>query len=148
MRPVHHPAHTRTFGAPADWSPEKDGECSALEIADVLGAGGLQFMESRWEPDDEELAALQAGGAITLGIQGVRHPVVYLAVAPPPVPDEGEGEQLATGDALIRLKIENRAKRLVTMSRIANFPPFVFSDACRLLRAAIDEAETRWGDAS
>ena len=79
MNPVDHPNTTRRFGAPADWTPERDGACGTLSIADVEGAGGL-FMESLWRPTPEELAALQAGGAVVLGIRGVVHPVVYVSV--------------------------------------------------------------------
>jgi hypothetical protein len=86
VKPVPHPGSTRRFGAPSDWSTEQDGECSTLEIADVEGAGG-SFMESLWRPNDEELAALNAGGAIILGIRGDVHPVIYLGVTPPPKHD-------------------------------------------------------------
>jgi hypothetical protein len=44
-------------------------------------------MESLWRPNDEELAALNAGGAIILGIRGDVHPVIYLGVTPPPKHD-------------------------------------------------------------
>jgi hypothetical protein len=44
-------------------------------------------MESLWRPDDEELAALNGGGAIILGIRGHIHPVIYVGVTPPPKRD-------------------------------------------------------------
>jgi hypothetical protein len=84
-----HPSATRKFGPPAGWTPEKDGECGTLEIADVEDAHGHPFMESLWRPDPEELAALNAGAAIVLGISGRTHPVVYVGVTAAPQHDGG-----------------------------------------------------------
>jgi hypothetical protein len=44
-------------------------------------------MESLWRPDAEELAALNAGATIALGISGTVHPVVYVGVTAPPQHD-------------------------------------------------------------
>lgn len=87
MNPAPHPSATRRFGAPADWSVENNGECGTLEIADVVGAGGVPFMESLWRPEPEEIAALNAGGAVILGISGQVHPVVYVGVTAAPQHD-------------------------------------------------------------
>lgn len=86
-----HPGATRRFTPPADWRPERDGECGTLEVADVAGVGNRPFMESLWRPDADDLAALNAGAAIVLGIQGVVHPVVYMGVTGPPQHDGAAG---------------------------------------------------------
>ncbi len=91
MNAAKHPSATRSFGAPANWDPAKHGECGVLQIADVLGEGGVPFMESLWRSNADELAALNAGAAIVLGIQGQIHPVVYLGVTIPPQHDGGQG---------------------------------------------------------
>lgn len=86
MQPIPHPSATRKLTPPADWNPEHHGPCATIEVADVLQSG-LQFMETLWRPDAEELAALNAGAAIVLGINGTSHPVVYVAASRPPRPD-------------------------------------------------------------
>lgn len=72
-----HPGATRRFGPPLKWDVARNGECGTLEIADVVGQGGLAF-----------LAALNTGAAIILGISGTVHPVVYLGVTVPPQHDQ------------------------------------------------------------
>lgn len=87
MIPVPNPVATRRFAPPRGWTPETHGDCGTLEIADVAGAGGLNFMESLWRPDADELAALAAGASVVLGIEGGSHPVVYVGVSAPPRAD-------------------------------------------------------------
>jgi hypothetical protein len=86
MRPAPHPGATRRFGPPADWVPEVHGECGTLEVADVIDCG-QPFMETLWRPDAADLAALNAGGLVALGIRGTVLPVVYLGVASGPKHD-------------------------------------------------------------
>lgn len=88
MKILPHPCATRRFGPPPDWVPEEHGECGVLEIADVVSEGRVAFMESLWRPDADELAALNSGASIVLGIQGRNHPVVYLGVTSPPAHDK------------------------------------------------------------
>jgi hypothetical protein len=90
MRILPHPSATRRFAPPADWSADAHGECGTLEIAEVAGEGGLPYMESLWQPEAEDLAKLNAGAAIALGVQGQVHPVVYLGVTEPPQHDVGD----------------------------------------------------------
>jgi hypothetical protein len=82
-----HPGATRRFGPPSDWNEDRHGSCGTLEIADLQTTSG-PFMESLWRPDAVELAALNAGAAVKLGIRGNVHPVVYMGVTAPPKPDE------------------------------------------------------------
>jgi len=93
MLPVTNPAATRRLGAPPNWDQARDGECGALEIADVIDEkSGNRVMESLWRPAPEELAALNAGAAVVLGIFGATHPVVYLGCTAPPKHDLPEGQ--------------------------------------------------------
>jgi UDP:flavonoid glycosyltransferase YjiC (YdhE family) len=90
MQPVPHPSATRRFGPPESWDEARDGPCATIHIADATcPTSGAAVMESLYRPDDEELAALNAGGKIILGIFGTVHPVVYLAVTVPPQKDVG-----------------------------------------------------------
>ena len=77
-----HPSATRRFAPPADWNEAKHGACGTLEIADLPTPSG-PYMESLWRPDAGDLAALNAGAGIALGIRGTVHPVVYLGVTAP-----------------------------------------------------------------
>lgn len=75
---------SRPLGAPRDWDQERDGACSVLPVADVVDEqSGLNFMYSVWRPTTEQLAALNNGGAVRLGIGGRVHPVVNMAVLTP-----------------------------------------------------------------
>lgn len=69
-------------GAPANWNPEKDGDCGALPIrywprdGKLDGSGKrIQWCESAWEPTPKELEALNAGGQVVLRVHGWQVPV-------------------------------------------------------------------------
>lgn len=70
---------TRELGKPADWNEQTDAHCQTLPIRDVE-IEGIRFMLSAHEPTPEEIAAILAGQPIILGIQGMTHPVCFLAV--------------------------------------------------------------------
>ncbi len=75
---------TRNLGAPADWTPERDGHCGHLPIRDEPHSPGVNQMISAWLPTPDELARLAAGAPIYLVILGVTHPPVALTVGNPP----------------------------------------------------------------
>lgn len=76
----------RPLGAPKDWDQQLDGACGVLPVLDAVDEqSGFNFMYSVWRPTAEELAALQAGGALRLGIMGSSHPVINMAVVTPDV---------------------------------------------------------------
>lgn len=75
MRSIPIKGCTRRLGAPPGWNHETDGICHTLEILDADG-----FMQSAWIPTKDELKRLNDGYPIILGIQGSRHPVVFLAI--------------------------------------------------------------------
>lgn len=55
-------------------------EYFTLHIRDEPIEGGGNVMVSEWEPSPDELALLNAGGRIVLGILGTVHPPVILTV--------------------------------------------------------------------
>ncbi len=71
---VQHPLCNASFGAPADMQVN----CGTLPIKRYEDANGSWSM-SFWRPDAEELAALAAGGCVTLHVRGPGHPVVRMA---------------------------------------------------------------------
>lgn len=79
MEIYHHPACTHTLGAPADM---QDGSCDALPVAYQDTEHG-RFAVSFWLPSAEELAELNAGQPVALGVRAVgrQHPVVFVATA-------------------------------------------------------------------
>lgn len=85
-----HPGATRRYAPPLDWDEAKHGPCGTLEVAELDTPSG-PFMESLWRPTAEDLAALNSGACIVLGIRGNVHPVVYLGVTASPQHDEARG---------------------------------------------------------
>lgn len=74
----------RLIGAPKDWDQRLDGDCVPLPVADAVDPlSGHNFMYSVWRPTAAEIEALQAGGAIRLGVAGHVHPVVNMTVLAP-----------------------------------------------------------------
>jgi hypothetical protein len=78
-----HANATRVLGAPLDWDEAMQGHCGGLAVCDHLTKAGL-VMESAWLPTQEELTRLVAGAPVILGVMGLGHPPVYLAVGEPP----------------------------------------------------------------
>jgi len=77
------PGATRNFGAPKDWNPERDGPCGVLPIRDEACDRGMHWMVSQYKPSPEDLAVLNAGGSIRLGINGTTHPVIHIPYVVP-----------------------------------------------------------------
>lgn len=71
----------RHIGKPKDWVDELDGPCGALPVlnAEDLLVGNVMY--SFYQPTLEDLAALNAGGALRMGILGTVHPVLRMCVA-------------------------------------------------------------------
>lgn len=92
------PGFTRALGKPLGWNEQEQGQCGTLPIRDVMDyQTGLPFMWSQWRPEPAELAILNAGGSIHLGIQGTVHPVVSIGIVPSP--DPAGAYDLAAQDA-------------------------------------------------
>ena len=71
------------IGAPKDWNEAEHGKCGGLFVrADPID--GLMFLRSAWQPSKTELAALNGGASVLLGVSGQSHPVVNMGVGPTP----------------------------------------------------------------
>lgn len=71
----------RLIGAPANWNADLDGSVGTIFVVDAVDTlSGMNFMYSVYQPTSADLAALNAGGAIRLGIMGKQHPVFQLGV--------------------------------------------------------------------
>lgn len=83
----------RTIGAPVDWDQTLDGECGVIFVTDTIETlSGMNMMYSVYKPTAEDLAALNAGGALRLGIMGRTHPVFQLQVLSPRLCEAAEVE--------------------------------------------------------
>jgi hypothetical protein len=80
---VRHPKTNHSFGAPADM---QDGSCESLPVVIAKDEYGT-WACSYWKPSGQELEALNAGGAIQLGVRLAdhSHPVVSMGVTREPV---------------------------------------------------------------
>lgn len=75
---------SRPLGAPKEWDQELDGECGVLFVVDHVDTlSGQNFQYSFYRPNAEDLAAINAGGVLRLGIMGTSHPVLNMAVFGP-----------------------------------------------------------------
>lgn len=71
----------RPIGAPRNWDADLDGAVGTIFVVDAVDTlSGMNIMYSVYQPTAEDLAALNAGGAIRLGIMGRSHPVFQLCV--------------------------------------------------------------------
>ncbi len=76
----------RRIGAPKDWNADLDGEVGTIFVTDAVDTlSGMNVMYSVYQPTSEDLAALNAGGAVRLGIMGRSHPVFQLCVLSAPL---------------------------------------------------------------
>ena len=80
MNKMQHRSNNAVLGAPAGWDQEQL-PCSALPVTRTE-LDGMPAVVSFWTPTPEELATLNAGGAVQLWIFGHTMPPVALAVEP------------------------------------------------------------------
>lgn len=80
MIPARVEGATRWLGAPRDWRPEENGDCSHLAIRDDFLDGGMPVMISAWEPTPAEIQKIIEGKPIYLQICGSAHPPVAVWV--------------------------------------------------------------------
>lgn len=66
----------KKWTTPEGWSKDR---CGDLHVKEEM-ENGIPVMSSAWEPTPAELAILNAGGSVVLGIIGVAHPPVKLYV--------------------------------------------------------------------
>jgi hypothetical protein len=120
---VHEPKGvTRRPGEPAGWDREKAGPVGALPIIDHK-IDGVPFMRSHWRPSPAEMAALDAGGTITLDISGTVHPVVRVGVEPGAiVPLESASRRIAIAIAGAVEAVLEQARRTMPGAYLAVSP--------------------------
>lgn len=71
----------RAIGKPVNWDQTLDGECGTIFVTDAVDVqSGMNFMYSIYKPTEADLAALNAGGVLRLGIMGSAHPVFQMGV--------------------------------------------------------------------
>ena len=81
----------RPIGAPKNWNAQLDGAVGTIFVTDGVDTlSGMNFMYSVYQPTAEDLAALNAGGAIRLGIMGRAHPVFQLCVLTPRICEQAD----------------------------------------------------------
>lgn len=88
MRPTVTRGATHNFIAPENWDPA-NGPVGDLQVRmDVFtgSANGLIECFSTWKPSEAELAALNAGGVIEVGLCVLNQPVMSVNVVEPVEP--------------------------------------------------------------
>ena len=63
---------TLHLGAPKGWDADVDGRCVGLAVRILDG----NVFQSAWEPTQEEIAMILAGGSIVLSVVGGQPPVM------------------------------------------------------------------------
>lgn len=77
MNKVQHPKCNSVLGAPPGMTPE---ECTALPVFRAQYEDGTPVTFSYWQPSAEELALINSGHPVRLGILGRTHAPVLLGV--------------------------------------------------------------------
>lgn len=88
MRPTVTRGATHNFQPPENWNPEH-GVCGDLQVRMDVFTGnehGLIECFSTWKPSEEELALLNAGGVIEVGLCVLNQPVMSVNVVEPVEP--------------------------------------------------------------
>lgn len=89
MKPTVTRGATNVFSKPENWDDEKFGPCGDLQVRmDVFGGNEKGIIEcySTWKPSAGELAMLNAGGVIEVGICLPNQPVMSVSVVEPMEP--------------------------------------------------------------
>lgn len=87
MQPTVTRNATHNFQEPANWNEETDGKCGDLQVrADTFGDRQIVELFSTWKPSAAELAHLNAGGVIEIGICSVTQPAMQVGVVDPVEP--------------------------------------------------------------
>jgi hypothetical protein len=77
MQPIHFAESNFCYKAPADWDEKTNGPCADLHVFQ-----NDDSISSVWKPSPEELAQLNAGGAVVLTVVANFQPPVRLWTAP------------------------------------------------------------------
>jgi hypothetical protein len=76
---------THLFSKPENWDAKTmDGECGDLQVrAEVFGEAKVVELISTWRPNGHELAHLNRGGVIEIGICSATQPAMRVYVVDP-----------------------------------------------------------------
>lgn len=70
-------------GAPANWVPERDGDCGHLPVRARFNSDkSVKWCDSAWLPTPRELELLNAGVSLTLRVSGWQVPVALFVSEP------------------------------------------------------------------
>lgn len=72
MQPVTFIEKNRTYTKPAGWTDE---QCGDLDVFEGPDGQGNTIVISKWQPTDEDRAAIAAGGDVWLRVFGAQPPV-------------------------------------------------------------------------
>lgn len=82
-------AGAHPVGKPRDWIPELDGECGTIFCLDHRDDRiGYNFKYSIYLPTPADIAAINAGAALRLGIMCEAHPVFNMVWLTKPICDD------------------------------------------------------------
>lgn len=87
MRPTVTQGATHNYQAPENWNEETEGPCGDLQVrASTFGEREIIELTSTWKPTEFELAKLNAGGVIEVGLCLVNQPPMRVYVVDPVEP--------------------------------------------------------------
>lgn len=81
MKPVPTRGETNPFTKPEGWDDNSDGPCGVLSVR-VEQHGNRKYHYSTWQPTQEEIWALDAGGVVVLTCVGLQPPVALSVEGP------------------------------------------------------------------
>ena len=88
MRPTVTRNATHNFKKPENWDEDTEGPCGDLQVrAETLGDRKIVELISTWKPTMEELAALNQGGVIEIGLCITNQPPMRAYVVDPVEPE-------------------------------------------------------------
>jgi hypothetical protein len=82
MRPTSTHGATHCFSKPENWNDEVQGKCGDLEVRVQLDAANTIQYVSTWRPGAADLALLNAGGVIEVGLCQDGQPAMWLEAVP------------------------------------------------------------------
>jgi hypothetical protein len=84
MKPTITRGATHNFQAPENWDASTDGPCGDLQVrAETFGERQIVELISTWKPTEHELARLNAGGVIEIGLCTTTQPPIRAYVVNP-----------------------------------------------------------------
>lgn len=84
MRPTETRGATHNFTAPENWDADTEGPCGDLQVrAECFGEREVVELISTWKPTEHELAHLNAGGVVEIGLCVINQPPMRAYVVDP-----------------------------------------------------------------